>query len=104
MNIASFPLTAARALELIREAAGRSDFLIPDPPDGGEWYRVMSRRQVELCLKEGDMVGEPRVDEHGNVRCVLERFGAGLVVRVHVVLIKQHELWRIVVIEVENRL
>ena len=50
------------------------------------------------------MVEEPKVDEHGHIRCALERFGAGLVVRVRVSLMKHEDSWGIVVIEVENRL
>ncbi|MGH8474491.1 MAG: hypothetical protein ACRER2_01750 [Methylococcales bacterium] len=76
---------------------------MPDPPNGGEWYKIMSRRQVDSCLKRGDLVEEPIIDEHGHVLCVLEKFVAGLVVRVHVALMKQENIWRIVVIEIENR-
>jgi len=59
---------------------------------------------VEACLREGELSGIPKVDEHGHIRCAIERFGAGLLVRVHLALIKIEEDWNIVVIEVENRL
>ncbi len=104
MSIHPFPLTSEHALTLVRQAVECGNVLMPDPPNGGEWYRVLTRRQVDLCLKEGDLVEEPKVDEHGHIRCALERFGAGLVVRVRVSLMKHEDSWGIVVIEVENRL
>ena len=104
MSIHPFPITSEHTLAIIRQAVECGNVLIPDPPNGGEWYNLMSRRQVDLCLKAGDLVEEPRVDAHGHIRCVLERFGAGLAVRVHVALMKHEESWGIVVIEVENRL
>lgn len=103
MGANSFPITRERALALIREAVRCGNVLIPDPPDGGEWYRLMSRRQVDLCLKEGDLIEEPDIDGYGHVRCVLERFGAGLTVRVHIALMKREGAWIITVIEIENR-
>jgi hypothetical protein len=104
MSIHPFPITSEHAITLVREAVACGNVLIPDPPDGGDWYLLMTRRQVDLCLREGDLVDDPWVDEHGHVRCALERFGAGMLVRVHIVLMKQEENWRLLVIEVENRL
>jgi len=104
MSIHPFPITPEHALALVRQAVECGNVLIPDPPQGGEWYRLVSRRQVDLCLKEGDLIDKPKVDMHGHVRCALERFGAGLDVRVHIALMKHDDSWRVVVIEVENRL
>jgi hypothetical protein len=104
-NILAFPMPPQRALDLIRQAAKSGRVLLPTPPNGGEWYRIMTRRQVELCLREGEIVGNPEVDEYGNVACWLERFGAGLTVRLRVVLEREKdEEWEVIVLKVENRL
>lgn len=104
-NILPFPMPAEHALALIRQAASAGRVLLPSPPVSGEWYRVVTHRQVALCLKEGEMVTVPEIDKYGNVTCWMERFGAGLTVRVHLALKKnQNDEWEILVIEVENQL
>jgi hypothetical protein len=105
MPVVSFPLSPERALVLIREAARSGRVSIPSPPSGDEWYRLVTHRQVDLCLREGDLIGDPVVDQFGNVRCLLERFGAGMLVRVRIALskVEPDETWRIIVLEVENR-
>lgn len=104
-NILSFPMPAEHALALIRQAVGEGRVRLLSPPAGGDWYRVVTHRQVALCLKKGEMVAAPEIDGHGNVTCWLERFGAGLTVRLHLVLKKnQNDEWEILVIEVENQL
>lgn len=106
MTAMPFPTSPEYAIALIREAVQNGRVTIPDPPVGGEWYRVTTHRQVHACLKEGELAGAPETDELGNVRCVLERFGAGGLVRVEIALIKEDtdSDWRIIVIQVENRL
>jgi|GEM_PF-1134850 len=105
MTVVPFPTPADHVLSLVRDAYSKGNVLIPNPPNGGAWYNAVTHRQVNLCLAEGNLIGEPETDEHGNIRCTLERFGAGLMVRVHVAL-TQHEAksWRIIVIKLENRL
>lgn len=105
MTVTPFPLSSQRAVQLIREVASDSGrYSIPDPPAGGEWYRLVTRRQVELCLREGDVTGEPQVDERGSVLVSLERFSAGSLVRIGVVVWKdENDEWRVTVNTVEQR-
>ena len=106
MTVTPFPLTAQRALELIREVAGDSQrYTIPSPPTGGEWYRRVTRRQVELCLRDGDVIGEPQIDPAtGTVLVTMERFSAGVLVRIGIVVWKSdNENWRVTVKTVEQR-
>jgi len=104
-NILPFPISTEHALALIRQATEVGRVLLPSPPVGGEWYRVVTHRQVALCLKEGAMATAPEIDGYGNLACWLERFGAGLTVRLHLVLKKnQNDEWEVLVIEVENQL
>jgi hypothetical protein len=105
MNLTQFPMSAEFALRLVREAAadGRN-YTIPDPPDGGEWYRIVNRRQVELCMRSGDLVGKPHCDDLGNVHVTLERFSAGVLVRLTVVLWRRDATskWEIAITKVEH--
>jgi hypothetical protein len=106
MAVTPFPLSARTARELIREVAGDSRrYTIPSPPVGGEWYRLVTRRQVELCLREGDVIGEPQIDATtGAVLVTMERFSAGVLVRIGVVIWRSdNENWRVTVKTVEQR-
>lgn len=105
MTVAPFPMSADAALRIIREAAADSGcYTIPDPPVSGEWYRLVNRRQVEWCLREGGLMGRPVIDEQGSLRATLERFSAGVVVRVDVVLWKEDAGgWNVAVINVEKQ-
>lgn len=106
MTIIPFPVSPEHAIALIREAVENGRVTIPDPPNGGEWYRVVTHRQANSCLREGDLIEGPETDEFGNLRCVMERFGAGQLVRVHVALMKEdtETSWRVIVTNVENRI
>jgi len=105
MTINAFPLSDDMALRLIRQAAADSrNYTLPKPPEGGEWFRIVNRRQVELCLRDGALAGKPRVDASGNVHATLERFSAGVLIRVSVAVWKNDETsdWRIAITQVEN--
>lgn len=105
MPTTPLPISTQRALALIREVAADSGrYSIPNPPAGGEWYRLTTRRQGELCLREGEVFGEPSLDERGSVHLSLERFCAGVLVRVGVIVWKnEHNEWRISVNTVEQQ-
>lgn len=52
MNIVAFPMSASRALGLIREAAAHEQVVFPAQDGESPWYRAVTRRQAMLCLKK----------------------------------------------------
>lgn len=42
MPVIPFPISPEHALALIRDAANNGRVAIPNPPDGGEWYRAVT--------------------------------------------------------------
>ena len=86
-NVVAFPLVESAALELLRAAAEDSEKLVNTIKfEGREWFERVSNRQILLCLKEGRIVGNITKDDHGNWRCVVTRFCAGLDVYVTVAI------------------
>lgn len=84
-NVVPLGVNAQQMLKIVRETAANSEnVFIPEPPTGGEWYRITNHRQVMLCLLEGELVGKPEQDDHGNPRCTLKRFSCGLCIWVTV--------------------
>lgn len=102
MNILAFPMPASRALELIREAAAQERVIFPAQPDESPWYRAVTRRQVMLCLKEGELADAPAINEQGDVQCEMAHFSAGVNVRLWAVL-KDMGGWTAIIIKVENK-
>ncbi|MGZ8219572.1 hypothetical protein [Methylomagnum sp.] len=103
MNILAFPMTPRRALELIREAVAQERVIFPALEGESPWYRIVTRRQVMLCLKEGELTEAPAVNQHGDVQCRMAHFSAGVNVRLSAVL-KEMGGWTAIIIEVENKL
>ena len=91
-----FPLSADKALDIIRAAARDSSRVrIPDDlgyerPDQ-DWPHVITHRQIALCLEQGDLIGKPETDEYGNLKCTLERFGGGDMIRVTVAAVHNNK-------------
>lgn len=105
VNVLPFPMPEEHAISIIRKASAEGRMLLLNPPEGGDWYKTITRLQVQKCLEEGTLMDGPTVDQHGNVICWLERFGAGLSVRLRVALVKTEENpWEVIVLDVENRL
>jgi hypothetical protein len=103
MTVLPFPIPEDHALDMIREAAKSQNVIFPRPDDEGPWYRLVTRRQVMLCLKEGDLAGPPKVNDHGDLEYEMVHFSAGVNVRLWAVL-KQMGDWTAVIIKVENKL
>ena len=95
-EVKPFPLSAEKALEIIHDAVKDSSRVgIPDDlgfsrPEQ-DWQHVVTHRQIIRCLENGDIEGEPEIDEHGNTKCTLKRFGAGELVTITVVAVHDNE-------------
>ena len=103
MNILAFPMPASRALELIREAAAHERVIFPAQEDESPWYRLVTRRQVMRCLREGELTEQPAINAQGDVECEMTHFSAGVNVRLWVAL-KDMGGWTALIIKVENKL
>ena len=53
----------------------------------GVWRSVTDHLQVTRCLDDGAVVSRPTTDEHGNVTCRMQRYGAGQLVEITVVIV-----------------
>lgn len=102
-KVIPLPLIRERATEIVREISktDRWSVHIQYPPNG-EWRRVVNRRQIELCLKEGYILQKhARLDEHGNWRFSIGRVCGGLNVEIGVAL-ERTELPRLFVISIKG--
>lgn len=84
-----FPLSRVQATDIVRDIAKTSSrWSINVPYDQEQdWRRIVNRRQVELCLREGYILNDvARADEHGNYRFQIARVCAGLDVVIDVAL------------------
>jgi hypothetical protein len=63
----------------------------------GAWRSVTDHLQVVRCLEDGAVVSRPTVDEHGNVVCMMQRYGAGQLVEITVVILTGASKSRLVV-------
>ena len=62
---------------------------------------MVTRRQIQKCLREGQLVGNPATDPNGHIDFSMSAWCAGLDVRVTGQLQDQGG-WYIIVITVEN--
>ena len=77
MAISKLRITAAQLLPRVRSAARSSHVLQFVPPlEMRSMAGVMNFRQVQKCLHEGQMVGKPKLNEHGHWEFRMERFAA----------------------------
>ena len=56
-----------------------------------------------LLTQEGELVGGPITDIHGNMECTFERYAAGVCIWVTVSLYKKENRWMIYVTKIEKR-
>ena len=82
MAVTEFRLSQKRARELVRDLARDSSNVVVPLEGGGKWEQTVSLLQVMKCLEEGELVGDPRLDNYGNWICLFRRLGAGIVVEV----------------------
>jgi hypothetical protein len=88
-HVTPFPLTRARATEIVREIAKDSSRWSINVPyrDTQKWRGLVNRRQVEWCLLDGYVLQErAELDEHGNWRFNIARVCAGMNVVIEVAL------------------
>ena len=104
-NVERLPLSRRQAEVALREVAEDSQRLINTVRYRREdvWFEVTSYKQALLCLKEGRVVNDPTVDEHGNHVCVAHRVCGGLDVFVTLSIEPIGER-RVFILKVENRL
>jgi len=102
-NVTALPLTNRQAERLLREFAKDSRKLVNTLTYRADevWFEMVSYNQALLCLKEGRVIGRPKVDEHGNHVCVVHRVCGGLDVFVTFAIEPVNEK-RIYILKVEN--
>lgn len=82
------PLSKAAALRLLRETATDDNNVnILAALHEGPWRHLLDYRQIMMCLREGSLVQHPKTDELGNAVFTLERYSAGVTVRITAVLV-----------------
>lgn len=82
------PLSKAAALRLLRDTAtDDANVNILAALHEGPWRHLLDYRQIMLCLREGSLVQHPKADELANIVFVLERYSAGVTVRITAVLV-----------------
>lgn len=103
MPVKPFPMSADHALTIIRETAKDSS-RVGIPADLGysrprqDWEHIVTHRQIQRCLEDGELLGRPELDEHGNWKCQMQRFGTGAVIRITVVAVHDEDRnWRLFV-------
>jgi hypothetical protein len=91
-NIVRLPLTRVRATEIVRELVEESHrwaIIVPYVNNQG-WRRLVNRRQVQFCLREGYVLEEfATLDEFGNWRFHMARVCSGLNIEIEVALESQ---------------
>src|SRR5215510_11525576 len=82
------PLSKAAALRLLRDTASDdTNVNILAALHEGPWRHLLDYRQVMMCLRDGSLIKHPRVDELGNTVFILERYSAGVTVRITAILV-----------------
>jgi hypothetical protein len=78
-KVTQLKLSPSRAEEIIHAVArdsARLKRLVSIP--GGEWRQTVTTRQIDLCLREGAVVGEPELDDFKNWQVSIARLSAGV--------------------------
>ena len=76
-----------RTLPACVKAAAKSSsnvVMIP-PPDEKSMGGKMTYLQALACLREGTIIGEPKLNEHGHFEFTMERFAANYLFRLRVI-------------------
>lgn len=78
MAVSPFRITAKQLLPRIRQCAKSSQNVMFNPPLVRQSMAgMMTFHQSLKCLQEGNLIGKPNMDEHGNWTFRMERFAAG---------------------------
>lgn len=105
-NVSSIKLSSRKALELLAAAAEDSSLLVNTVKYEKEemWFQMTAMRQILLCFRDGLVVSDPTIDEHGNWNCCVHRVCGGVDVYVTVAIENgssgPHKVY---VLSVENR-
>jgi len=77
MAVSKIRITAAHLESRVRSAAANSSnvVFIP-PPEKRSMAGMMTFHQVMCCLREGNIVGKPKLTEEGLWEFRMERYGA----------------------------
>lgn len=104
MTILPFDTAKHHAVNLIRNTAqDSSNVVLPFDNTMGKWQRITTDRQIIACIQEGELVGGPNTDIHGNMECTFERYAAGVCIWVTVSLYEQANRWMIYVARIEKQ-
>lgn len=78
-NVTPFPIPRGKLLECVRGACKETNNVkYISRSGGGEWEQLVTRRQAQACLKQGELVADPvRNDDTGYWELELRRYCAG---------------------------
>jgi hypothetical protein len=97
-KVRPLPMSAQAATRIIREIAKQSDRVeVVAALHEGAWRSVVDHLEVIRCLEAGKILAPPTVDMHGNVVCTMQRYGAGAVIEITVVICHDGEGRRLIV-------
>jgi hypothetical protein len=98
-NVTPLPLSKAAALRLLRDTASDdANVNIVASLHEGPWRHVLDYRQIMMCLRDGSLVQNPKIDELGNTAFRLERYSAGVTVRITAILVRARSARKSVVV------
>jgi hypothetical protein len=104
-KVTRLPLTRAQATEIVREISGDSTrwAVMVQYKNNADWHKVVNRRQIELCLREGYILVErASMDENNNWRFSIARVCGGLNVVIDVALEGNSKLPKLYVLKVNG--
>lgn len=85
MNVDVLPMSRKHAAGIIHEIITDSHRVImPHVEEMGPWKKVITDRQIRLCLEAGAIVDGPKLDGVGEFECTLYRVSAGVEVWVRI--------------------
>lgn len=102
-KVSPIKLTARNAARLIAKLAKNTESIIfINDCANGDWERRVNYHQALLCLREGDMLGDPTYNEETACwECRMRRFNAGQDIVIDVVI--QHDRQKLYVLNVCER-
>jgi len=88
-KVVPIPITREKGTEIVREIAkdSRRWPILLEYSERQEWFQIVNRRQIELCLKEGYILEDKStVNDHGHHEFSIVRVCAGLNVKIKVAI------------------
>jgi hypothetical protein len=86
MAVSKIRITADQLSPRVQKAAqSSSNIVFIPPPKKKSMGGMMQHLQVLKCLREGSIVGKPRLNEHGHWEFNMEAFLAGVEVDIRVI-------------------